>query len=86
MQVPPYQIPLRSLLVRDAKNLQAAGRCFSADQLSLSSARVSTTCSMLGQAAGIAAAEAVKKGCDPRDLEPDEVRKTVEDRGAKLAV
>ena len=25
MQVPPYQIPFRSLLVRDAKNLQAAG-------------------------------------------------------------
>ena len=86
MQVPPYQIPFRSLLVRDAKNLQAAGRCFSADQLALSSARVSTTCSMLGQAAGIAAAEAVKKGCDPRDLDAGLVRKTVEARGAKLEV
>lgn len=86
MQVPPYQIPYRSLLVRDAKNLMAAGRCFSADQLALSSARVSTTCSMLGQAAGIAAAEAVKKGCDPRDLDSQIVRKTVEARGAKLAV
>ena len=86
MQVPPYQIPFRSLLVRDAKNLQAAGRCFSADQLALSSARVSTTCSMLGQAAGIAAAEAVKKACDPRDLDPALVRKTVETRGANLEV
>ncbi len=86
MQVPPYQIPFRSLLVRDAKNLQAAGRCFSADQLALSSARVSTTCSMLGQAAGIAAAEAAKKGCDPRDLDAALVRKTVETRGAKLEV
>ena len=86
MQVPPYQIPYRSLLVRDAKNLMAAGRCFSADQLALSSARVSTTCSMLGQAAGIAAAEAVKKGCDPRDLDSKTVRKTVEARGAELAV
>lgn len=86
MQVPPYQIPFRSVLVRDAKNLMAAGRCFSADQLALSSARVSTTCSMLGQAAGIAAAEAVKKGCDPRELDPRIVRETVEARGAKLAV
>jgi hypothetical protein len=86
MQVPPYQIPFRALLVRDAKNLQAAGRCFSADQLALSSARVSTTCSMLGQAAGIAATEAVKRGCDPRDLDPTAVRKIVEARGAKLAV
>ncbi len=86
MQVPPYQIPFRSLLVRDGKNLQAAGRCFSADQLALSSARVSTTSSMLGQAAGIAAAEAVKRGCDPRDLDAGVVRRMMEERGAKLAV
>lgn len=86
LQVPPYQIPLRSLLVRDGKNLLAAGRCFSADQLALSSARVSTTCSMMGQAAGIAAALAALRGCDPRDIDPHEVRRTVEARGAKLAV
>ena len=86
MQVPPYQIPLRTLIVRDGKNLLGAGRCFSADQLALSSARVSTTCSMLGQAAGIAAALAVQHRCDVRDLDPQEVRRIVERRGAKLAV
>ena len=86
MQVPPYQIPYRSILVRDGKNLLAAGRCFSADQLALSSARVSTTCSMLGQAAGIAAALACQEDCDPRDLDPAEVRKIVENRGARLGV
>jgi len=84
--VPPYQIPFRSLLVRDGKNLLAAGRCFSADQLALSSARVSTTCSMMGQAAGIAAAMAVEKNCDPRHLDPADVRRVVESRGAELAV
>ena len=86
MQVPPYQIPYRSILVRDGKNLLAAGRCFSADQLALSSARVSTTCSMLGQAAGIAAALASRRNCDPRELDPAEVRKMVESRGARLGV
>jgi hypothetical protein len=86
LKVPPYQIPFRSLLVRDGKNLLAAGRCFSADQLALSSARVSTTCSMMGQAAGIAAALAAQRRCDPRDLDPREVRKIVESRGAELAV
>ena len=35
------------------------GRCMSAEQLALSSARVTTTCSMMGQAAGIGAALAV---------------------------
>jgi hypothetical protein len=84
MQVPPYQIPLRSLIARDGRNLLMAGRCFSADQLALSSARVSTTCSMMGQAAGITAAMSVAKGCDPRDLDYGEVRREVEKRGAAL--
>jgi ribulose 1,5-bisphosphate synthetase/thiazole synthase len=54
--VPPYQIPYRSLIPKGAMNLLVAGRCLSADQLALSSARVMTTASMMGQAAGIAAA------------------------------
>ncbi len=82
MQVPPYQIPLRSLCAKDGRNLMMAGRCFSADQLALSSARVSTTCSMMGQAAGIAAAMSVQNNCDPRDLEAAKVRRVVEQRGA----
>jgi len=86
MQVPPYQIPFRSLIARDGRNLLMAGRCFSADQLALSSARVSTTCSMMGQAAGIAAALAVEKKCDPRQLDPAAVRRLVVERGAKLDV
>ncbi|MHC4622853.1 MAG: FAD-dependent oxidoreductase [Planctomycetota bacterium] len=85
-EVPPYQIPLRSLIARDGRNLMMAGRCFSADQLALSSARVSTSSSMMGQAAGIAAAMSARKRCDPRQLDPAEVRRIVEQRGAKLAV
>lgn len=84
--VPPYQIPLRSLIAKDGRNLMMAGRCFSADQLALSSARVSTTCSMLGQAAGVAAAMCAERGCDVRSLEPGAVRRVVEERGARLGV
>lgn len=84
LAVPPYQIPFRCLLVQRAKNVLTAGRCFSATQLALSSSRVSTTCAMLGQAAGIAAGLAVEKRCDPRDLEPVEIRSIVERRGAVL--
>lgn len=86
LEVPPYQIPLRSLIAKDGKNLMMAGRCFSCDQLALSSARVSTTCSMMGQAAGIATALAVKKGCDVREVDPSEVRRIVLERGAVLDV
>ena len=84
--VPPYQIPFRCLLPRGAHNLLAAGRCLSADQLAMSSARVMTSCSMMGQAAGIAAALSVAHGCGPRETDSAEVRAAVEARGADLAV
>lgn len=86
LKVPPYQIPLRSLLVRDGVNLTAAGRCLSADQLALSSARVMTTCSMMGQAAGIVAGLAAQRNCDIRGIDPGEVRRLVAARGANLEV
>lgn len=85
-KVPPYQIPFRSLLPRGAGNLLAAGRCFSADQLALSSARVMTTSSMMGQAAGVAAGLAAARNCGPRDLDSSEIRGIVRERGANLAV
>jgi hypothetical protein len=86
LKVPPYQIPIRSLIAKDGKNLMMAGRCFSADQLALSSARVSTTGSMMGQAAGITMALAVKQKCDPRSVNPLEIRRILTERGAFLDV
>jgi hypothetical protein len=86
LAVPPYQIPLRSLIAKDGKNLMMAGRCFSADQLALSSARVTTTGSMMGQATGIVTALAVQQNCDPRDIDPQIVKKIILDRGAQLEV
>jgi len=85
-QVPPYQIPLRSLVARDARNLLMAGRCFSGDQLALSSARVATSGSMMGQAAGIAAAIAAERDCESRAVGAGAVRKVVLERGASLDV
>lgn len=86
LKVPPYQIPLRCLLAKDARNLMIAGRCMSAEQLALSSARVMTTCAMMGQAAGIAASLSIEMGCGPREIDPLLVRRTVERNGAKLDV
>jgi len=86
LEVPPYQVPLRSLVAKDGRNLMMAGRCLSADQLALSSARVSTTGSMMGQAAGIAAALCARKQCDPRDLDPSDVKRIILERGGELDV
>ncbi|HUW56713.1 MAG TPA: FAD-dependent oxidoreductase, partial [Planctomycetota bacterium] len=84
--VPPYQIPWRTLVAKDGNNLAMAGRCFSADQLTLSSARVATTASMLGQAAGVGAALAAKRRCSLRSVDGREVRRIVVRRGARLDI
>jgi len=86
LKVPPYQIPMRSLIAKDADNLLMAGRCFSAEQLALSSARVSTSCSMMGQATGIAAAMAVNNKSKIRNLDYTEIKNEVLTRGAQLDV
>ncbi len=51
-----YEIPLRCLQARDVSNLFMAGRCMSATQEALGSARVIGTCLAAGEAVGIAAA------------------------------
>lgn len=86
LKVPPYQIPMRCLISKDADNLLVAGRCLSAEQLALSSARVSTTCAMMGQATGIAAGLAVQKKTKVRTLDYKEIQKEVLGRGAQLDV
>ncbi len=67
-QVP--QIPLSALIVRDLDNVYVAGRCASGDRLANSAFRVKASCMAMGQAAGAAAAVAVRenggqtRGCD----------------------
>nr|MDO8084813.1 FAD-dependent oxidoreductase [Candidatus Sigynarchaeum springense] len=85
MRVPGYHIPLRCLIPRGADNVLVAGRDLSADQLAMSSARVMTTCAMMGTAAGIAASICIKKGITPLQLtttEPAAVRNIMVSKGA----
>jgi hypothetical protein len=82
--VPPYHVPYRSLIPQGAKNVLVAGRCFSADQLALSSARVMTTASMMGQAAGIAAAWSAAAGRPVGEVTPASLRRELANRGAVL--
>jgi hypothetical protein len=82
--VPPYHVPFRSLIPQGAKNLLVAGRCFSADQLALSSARVMTTASMMGQAAGIAAAWSAGARRGVGEVTVAALRRELVNRGAVL--
>ncbi|MFW5915704.1 MAG: FAD-dependent oxidoreductase, partial [Planctomycetota bacterium] len=70
--LPPYQIPMRSLLVKDVENCLVVGRCFSADRLALSSARTMATGCLMGQAGGIAASLA--SGPELRAVAASDVR------------
>lgn len=58
----PYDIPLRALIAKDVTNLFMAGRCISGDFLSHASYRVTGNSVATGEAAGGAAARAVKAG------------------------
>ncbi len=84
LKVPPYDIPLRSIIAKDGENLMMAGRCLSADQLALSSARVMTTCSMMGSAAAVTASLAVQKHCDIRSVDVSLVQDELISQGAIL--
>ncbi|MEM9420373.1 MAG: FAD-dependent oxidoreductase [Planctomycetota bacterium] len=64
----PYDIPYRCLYSHNVSNLLCAGRNISTTHTALSSTRVMATCSVIGQAAGTAAALCVRHGVDPASL------------------
>lgn len=64
----PNGLPYRCIYSKNIKNLMFAGRNISATHIAMSTTRVMATCSILGQAAGTAAAMAVKYGETPRDI------------------
>ena len=64
----PYDIPLRALIARDVRGLLMAGRCISGDFIAHSSYRVTGNAAAMGQAAGAAAALAVRSGRLPEDV------------------
>ncbi len=68
LYVPPYQIPLRCLIPKGLTNLLVAGRNLSADQLALGSARVMTSCAMMGHAAALCAVQSLVENQTPSQI------------------
>lgn len=64
----PYGIPYRCLYSSNIGNLLFAGRNISLTHMAMSSARVMGTCSILGQAIGVAASICKKYGVSPRGV------------------
>jgi hypothetical protein len=72
-----YEVPFRSLITRDCKNLAVACRALSATHEAAAAVRVMATMHGVGEAAGIAAAEAAKQGRDLVDIPGEWVRSQI---------
>jgi hypothetical protein len=78
-------IPYRTLIVKDATKTLVAGRCFSATHDAHASVRSMGQCMAMGQAAGTAAAVAVGRRGEVRDVPFERLRDRLRDDGAVLA-
>ena len=79
-----YDIPYRSLLPQRVENLLVAGRCVSTTHEALAAIRVMSTCMAMGEAAGTAAATAVRDNDAPASVDPWRLRTELLARGAYL--
>lgn len=69
-----YEIPYRSLVCKDIRNIICAGRCISTDFLMQASIRIIPTCIDMGQAAGEALALSVKDGIELNVIDGKNIR------------
>lgn len=77
-----YTIPLRCLIPKETDGLLVAGRCISGSHVAHSSYRVMPTAMAIGQAAGVCAAQAVKYGILPRNVDVVAVKRELANQGA----
>ncbi len=81
----PYGIPYRCLLPVERDNLAVACRGASLSSVAASSCRLSRTMMQLGQAAGTAAALAMRNHLALRDVSPAELRAALRDQHAEIS-
>jgi len=72
-----YTIPYRSLLPERIENLLLCGRNISGTHMAHSNFRAMPICAGIGEAAGAAAAAAVKNGISVRKVNADDIRKII---------
>lgn len=77
-----YDIPYRALVAAGISNLLVAGRCLSSTREANGSARITATCFATGEAAGVAAALASRRGVPTRQVDAMELRGRLVARGA----
>ena len=77
-----YDVPYRALLTKDVDGLLVAGRCFSATHDAHASCRSMAQTMAMGQAAGTAAALAVRSDVLPHEVNVPALQETLRSMGA----
>ena len=75
-------VPLSALVPKGSRNIIVAGRCVSSDRLANSGLRVQASCMAMGQAAGVAAALAVRENTTPLEVPLKDIRQMLLKHGA----
>ncbi|MEZ5069445.1 MAG: FAD-dependent oxidoreductase [Bacteroidales bacterium] len=82
---PLWQIPFRSLVPKNTRNLLVGGRCFSFEEDLFQDARIIGTCLITGHGAGAGAALAARSATAVQELDPAAVRSLLKEQKAVLA-
>ena len=80
-----YEIPYRSVVPLNCKNLTIGSRCISSDVAVHSSLRIMPTVISIGQGAGVGAALAAINNISPHDVNGKDVRNKLMALGANLS-
>lgn len=78
------RVPYRSLVPQGVENLLVAGRCLSAQQDAMVQLRLIPVCFVTGQAAGTAAALALRENTTPRELDTSLIQEILVQQGMVL--
>lgn len=80
------RLPYGALLPQGVDNLLVAGRCISAEEEAMGQLRLIPVCSATGQAAGTAAALAVREGVAPGKLDVSGLQKALGEQAVELGI
>lgn len=81
----PYGVPYRCLVPQNVENLLVAGRCISCTREALAAIRVMPPCFAMGEAAGVAAAVALRENCNFEDIDVHTVQSILRKNGAVIS-
>lgn len=79
-----FQVPYGILVPQGVENLLVAGRCVAGDKISHAATRSMMCCTVTGQGAGVAAAEAIKSGMDTSKMDIMRLQRELKKQGVRL--